>query len=77
VAENNLKLSEEFDNEKIQHTLHNIAMSQEEDQLRCSIIDNKDTIVDESTLMPIPTVSVTHHVTAGQTNPSIFNQMFE
>lgn len=39
----NLKLSEEFDNERIQNTINNIALNQEQeqDELRCSIIDNK------------------------------------
>ena len=35
----NVKLSEEFDNERIQNTINNIALKQEADQLRCSILD--------------------------------------
>ena len=51
--DNTIKLSEEFDNDKIQNTINNIALNQEnleDDHLKCSIIDDKiDSGSDEQT----------------------------
>lgn len=62
-----IKLDDEFDNERIQNTINNIAMNQEHDQLRCSIIDDKiDSGEELQTAQPV-----------SQPMGSMFNQMFD
>lgn len=53
--DDNVKLSEEFDNERIQNTINKIALKQEADQLRCSILDDRmDTCEEELQPDPYP-----------------------
>lgn len=45
--------------------------------LKCSIIDNKIEANEEDLSNMMPMSHPAHHITSGQSNPTMFNQMFE